>query len=356
MPQTYGFEIECYGLTPAQIKNAIESVSGLVYQSPEQSWNTGSNDTNRRIYGYMESKRVPLRTVEAGTGNLWIAATDGSLHNADKYNGLAHEIISPVMVGMDGLKTVKKVMKALSTAGAKVDKTCGLHVTMGVENVSARFRRMGTQKKAACLLNLIEAYNYFQDGAFSELCSPSRNPRASVASTYARDVRIPMESNYGTATKYTVKDFCDFNDGLRRGRIHNLFDGVGRGAVNMAHFWDAGVVEFRQHQGTLDGDKIMNWALLCHKLLSWAVNPEHINNLVDVRNFPPTVSGLCAMVNAGSMLTTALLERQSVLRDSRYYEATGNRSEAIYEEFQIENTTASRDDILLALSYIGVVA
>ena len=352
MPQTYGFEIECYGLTPAQIKNAIESVSGLVYQSPTQTLNTGSDDDNYRIYGYLESKRVPLRTVESGMGNLWIAAQDGSLHNAHKYNGLAHEIISPVMVGMDGLKTTKAVMKALRIAGAKVDKTCGLHVTMGVENVSARFRRMGAQKKAACLLNLIEAYNYFQDGAFSELCSPSRNPRASVASTYARDVRLPMTSNYGTATKHTVKDWTDFTSYS----LHNLFNRVGRGAVNMTHFWNAGVVEFRQHQGTLDGDKIMNWALLCHKLLSWAVNPEHINNLADVRNFPPTVAGLCAMVNAGSMLSTALLSRQNSLRDSRYYEATGNRSETVYEEFQMENTTASRDDILLALSYIGVDA
>ena len=81
MPQTYGFEIECFGLNPAQLKNAIESVEGLVYQSPDQPYGSGSDIRNDRIYNYYESKQLPLRCVENGTGNLWISAKDSTIMN-----------------------------------------------------------------------------------------------------------------------------------------------------------------------------------------------------------------------------------------------------------------------------------
>ena len=100
MPQTYGFEIECFGLDVACLKNAIESVEGQIYQSPDQSFGSGSDASNHRIYGYMESKRLPLRCKENNTENLWIAASDSSIKDS---RGLTHpkghEVISPILYG-----------------------------------------------------------------------------------------------------------------------------------------------------------------------------------------------------------------------------------------------------------------
>ena len=306
MPQTYGFEIESFGLTPAQIKNAIESVEGQVYQSPTQTFGTGSDNSNGRIYGYMESKRIPLRCKENNTGNLWIAAEDSSIYAP---NGmLDHEVISPVLEGQQGLETVKRVMKALKKAGAKTNKSCGLHVTMGVANCSARWSRMAAKKKASCMVNLADAYIYFMDYGFSELCSSSRSPRSSNASNYASYPSTNWDSMFGTATK---QDFVHAG-------IRPMFT-LGRGALNFNNLWSSGVVEFRQHNGTLDGNKIVNWALLCHKLLSTSINDEHIHNRVDVRNFTPNLEGLLEYVNAGSDLQTALFARQDEVRSSQYY-------------------------------------
>lgn len=323
MPQTYGFEIECFGLTPAQLKNAIESVDGLMYQSPDQRFGTGSDALNDRIYGYYESKQLPLRCAENGTGNLWISAVDGSIKDSHgNRHPRGHEVISPVMVGQEGLNTVVKVMKALRRAGAKVNKSCGLHVTMGVNNVSARFRRMGAYKRTSCMMNLVEAYSYFQAG-FSDLNPASRNPYNSGVFNHASRMAWvgrsycyqPVPIN-GCKDKAFVKNWLEANSYENR----HSFGAVGRGVLNLNHFFTAGVIEFRQHAGTLDGQKIKNWALLCHKLLSWALNDAHINHGKDIRQYPPTLEGLLDCVNAGNMLIEACRTRKAELQASQYYQ------------------------------------
>ncbi len=302
MAQTYGFEIESFGLTPAQLKNAIESVEGQVYQAPENPWGSGSDRTNHRIYSYGESKRLPLRIGE--TGHLWVAASDSTIRNTAG-RGIAHEIISPVLEGQEGLATLRKVMKALKNAGAKVNKSCGLHVTMGVENVSMRYRRMGAWKKMSCLMNLAEAYHYFQAG-FTSLNPESRNPHS--RGSYNGAARIRWNNKFGKNDKHTAKALCLNNKNNISGLLF-----LGRGVLNYGHIWNKGVIEFRQHSGSLNGTKITNWALLCHKLLSWALNPEHPNHGVDVREYPPNLDGLINMTAVGSMLRDALEARHSEL-------------------------------------------
>jgi len=359
MPQTYGFEIECFGLTPAQLKNAIESVDGLIYQSPEQGWGTGSDYDNDRIYGYMESKRTELRCEENGTGNLWICAQDSTIRNTAG-RGIAHEVISPVMVGQEGLNTVVRVMKALSRAGAQVNKSCGLHVTMGVNNVSARLRRMAVQKRIACMMNLVEGYNYFQAG-FSSLNPPSRNPY--IAGSYNKESRMAWASLSGNPIN-GCKDKAFVKNWLEHMNFDNryAFTNVGRGVLNLNNFFSAGVVEFRQHSATLDGHKIKNWALLCHKLLSWALNDAHINHGEDIRRYPPTLEGLLDCVNAGNMLWDACRARKVELQASRYYQPVGVKdsiSQAHYdylESLSEYERCSLPDTTLVSLGGIMVVA
>ena len=204
-------------------------------------------------------------------------------------------------------------MKALKKAGAKVNKSCGLHVTMGVANCSARWKRMAVWKKTSCMMNLADAYIYFMDYGFSELCSSSRSPNSANASIYASYPRPSWPTQYGTATKQSAK-----------AALYSSSPTLGRGALNFGNLWDSGVIEFRQFNGSLNGNNIVNWALLCHKLLSCAINDEHINNRTDVRNFTPNLNGLLEYVNAGSDLATALYARQDAVRRSEYYNLRWN--------------------------------
>ena len=280
MAQRYGLEIECFGLTEEEIADAIASVEGLDYAGH---------------FGYHGSRRLGLRCKENNNGNLWVSERDSSLTNTAG-RGMCHEVISPVMEGEAGLRTVGQVMPALPRAGAQVNRTCGLHTTFGIENSHARFRRMSANKKARVIAAIVDAYDYFEVG-FDSLVSASRRYWSSRPSGYARPIRYPFmtKNAYGKHT----------NESARRiGR-----EGGGRGYLNIESFLSKGIIEFRQHNGTLNRWKIYNWSLLLQRLVQWAVNDRHVNHGCDLREFPPPLCGLLDCVAVGSALRRALPAR-----------------------------------------------
>tara|TARA_R100000278_G_C5469312_1_gene163871 strand:- start:97 stop:1161 length:1065 start_codon:yes stop_codon:yes gene_type:complete len=310
MPQTYGVELECYGLTPQEIEQAINSVPNAIYGAYDRRNRSGqprfnidstcSNYDNTQIFGYYESKKLPLRSKENGTENVWIAARDGSIRN-DAGRGIAHEIVSPILYGRQGLNQCARIMKALFRAGARVNKSCGTHITVGIKTSSARARRMSARNLAQRVGRIVDTYDYFYEGAFCRLVSPSRRNGSPTATSYG-GVRVGYSSaipnTYGTGTKAHYQQMMRF--------------GVGRGAVNLEKInTSAALIEFRQLNGTLNGDKVVNMALLLNKLCSFALNDEHVNFGVDIRQFPPSLNGLLTLVNAGSDLRTALEAREA---------------------------------------------
>lgn len=106
--------------------------------------------------------------------------------------------------------------------------------------------------------------------------------------------------------------------------------GIGRGVLNIGNFTSNGTIEFRQHNGTLNGAKITNWALLCGRIVSWATTQEHPNFAKDLRNFTPDLAGLMDLLNLGTELRRDLTARAQ--------ETTGwmpnNRHAQAYIEFQ----------------------
>lgn len=284
MAQRYGLEIECFGLTEEEIAEAITSIEGLDYAGH---------------FGYHGSRSLGLRCKENNNGHLWVSERDGSLVNTAG-RGMCHEIISPVMEGEAGLRTVGKVMTALSRAGAQVNRHCGLHTTFGIENSHARFRRMSAKKQARVIAAIVDAYDYFEVG-FDSLVSASRRYWSARPSGYASPIRYPSGTRnaYGKHTDESAQRIVE--------------RGVGRGYLNIGSFLSKGIIEFRQHNGTLNRWKIYNWSLLLQRLVQWAVNDRHVNHGCDLREFPPTLAGLLDCVAAGSDLRRALTERASSL-------------------------------------------
>ncbi len=355
MPQTYGAEIECYGLTPREIEQAINSVNGAVYGAPhinnsrsnEKLWVTDMNSPNymgSRIFGYSESKKLAVRCKEDGTENVWIAASDSSIRN-DAGRGIAHEIVSPILYGRQGLNQLKRIMKALQNAGAKVNKSCGFHVTIGIKSSSARARRMGGANLAQRIGRIVDAVDWFIEGAFNKLVSSSRR-YGSPSGTYygGQNIRV----NYNSEVPNT------FGTGKKSHYQYMMRRGVGRNSpinlnkVNTRH----ALLEFRQHNGTLNGDKIVNFALLLNKLCSWAINDEHPNFGHDIRNYSPTLDSLLNMVNAGSDLRTALEARARQI-GGRGHQASNMNKWAIHNAFLEGNDTAGMNPSVLLESTLG---
>tara|TARA_R110000824_G_scaffold16434_7_gene68123 strand:+ start:2483 stop:3037 length:555 start_codon:yes stop_codon:yes gene_type:complete len=168
---------------------------------------------------------------------------------------------------------------------------------------------MGAGRQAQALGRIVDAYDYFMDAGFNALVSASRRPGNPRASDYARAIYYRSGGqSFGTRNQAEAKD-------LQR-------CGVGRGVLNIANFTTYGSIEFRQHNGTLNGSKITNWALLCGRLVSWATTQEHPNFAKDLRNFSPDLNGLMDLLNVGTELRRDLFARAAETRgwmpDNRY--------------------------------------
>lgn len=285
---TYGLEIECGGLeTETELRQVIAGTRGVDY---------GGH------YSYHGSRTLGLRCQENGNGNLWVSENDGSLSGEASIgpNGRGHEVISPVLRGVNGLTQARMVMKSLSRAGAKINKSCGLHVTVGVTNTSARFRRMGKGRQAQAIGRIVDLYDYFMDAGFNSLVSESRRPGSPSQSGYAGRFNIHGGQSFGVRGQESAKEL--------------LRNGIGRGVLNIGNFTSNGTIEFRQHNGTLNGAKITNWALLCGRIVSWATTQEHPNFAKDLRNFTPDLDGLMNCLNLGTELRRDLTARASETR------------------------------------------
>lgn len=281
--QTYGFEIEHCGLTDTAIENSIRGVAHA----------TEGAATFEGCFAYHGSRHLGLRHH-----NVWVAERDGSLRC--RRTGLTNEVVSPILYGIDGLQHLKRVMASMKRAGAFVNKTCGLHVTLGVASSSARFARMGAAKKAGVLCRIIDAYDYFQQG-MDELVSQSRrsgSPTQSYGVPRVRGMNL-----WGVASP---------------GQAQSRSRGVGRGVVNVNNFSSNGTIEFRQHQGTMNGHKIEAWALLMQRLVAWAVRTAVGTDGYDVRQHEPTFDGLMEMLTVGSDLRARLVSRRAQVLNSRY--------------------------------------
>jgi hypothetical protein len=171
----------------------------------------------------------------------WKVVTDGSV-KVNGISGLGGEIVSPILSGIEGFEQIEKVCRALKSAGASVNITCGLHV-----HHDARDFRTETFK------NLIKIYRRFEP-TIDELVAPSRRENTN---TYCQTLaRINMEE---ILKKNTLQQIIP----LYGNRYRKL---------NLHSFATHGTVEFRQHQGTIDADKIINWIKLTQAMVQRAVD------------------------------------------------------------------------------------
>lgn len=165
------------------------------------------------------------------TSSQWKVVSDASIA------GHGAELVSPVLEGDEGLLQVRLACEAAVEAGCSVNRSCGFHVHVGVGEANLGFFKR--------LVALYEKYEPVLD----TLVSPSRR---GSGNSYCRPV----------AMYKAVVDRASRLDQLRSvNRFHKL---------NLAAYWRHGTVEFRAHQGTLDGDKVVAWAQLCLGLVAEA--------------------------------------------------------------------------------------
>jgi hypothetical protein len=160
----------------------------------------------------------------------WLVKPDGSLSAGGR------EIVSPVLVGAAGLEMARRVADALAASGHTADRSCGMHVHIGAAGFTARE-----------IAAVWARYNILAADIVATL-APSR------ATNYYCNTTAPATARAA---------FDRMPAGVA---IDGVPYAVGAGnryaAVNLTPLGRAAharTFEFRQHQGTVSGDRVVNW-------------------------------------------------------------------------------------------------
>jgi hypothetical protein len=221
---TFGVEIECY----LRNNSTHEEMARILREA-------GVNATTEM---YNHHRR-----------DWWKLVTDGSLN--DYRTGC--ELVSPVLRGAAGIAEMRKVCQVVEQAGARIRRSCGFHVHIGMADQPVTTWR-----------NLLRLYGHFE-GSVDSFTSRSRRGTGNV---YCKSTRNALRMNEvavnsAETVESLARAYAPDSSNYSRG-VDRFFK------VNMASFWRHGTVEFRQHQGTVDADKAEHWVKFCLRMVAAA--------------------------------------------------------------------------------------
>lgn len=203
---TFGVEIECYNVD-----------RDLMHQSAD------ANALRIAYEGYNHRDNT----------EYYKFVRDGSIVGD---NGI--ECVSPVLDSRTGFASLEACCKALNETGAKVNRTTGLHVHIATRNMTGEWYR-----------NVFQNYKMLE-GVIDTFMAPSRR----ADNNYYCDT-LQDHDFWGCTT------INDVQMQLNGSRYHK---------VNAEAYKVHKTIEFRQHQGTTDFEKISHWVRFCAKLVGWS--------------------------------------------------------------------------------------
>lgn len=153
----------------------------------------------------------------------WKVVTDSSVPNGC-------EVVSPILTSESDLETVAKVCRIIRRNHGRVNRTCGIHVHIDMNNATAQH-----------IANVYNRYRRFEAG-FDAIQPESRRANNN---TYCKSLRSETEL-VAASTPYDTA----------RARLSRYYK------VNLQAFVKYGTIEFRQHAGSMNATKVCNWVKL----------------------------------------------------------------------------------------------
>ncbi len=191
----FGIEMEIAGISQTQALNALRE-AGLAAKIENYNHDTRPN---------------------------WKIVTDASVRDG-------FEVVSPILNGETGLREAETAANALEAAGAKINRSCGLHVHFDAANLSAR-----------AIQTIATRYARHE----REIDAFMPKSRRGNANTYCKSTKQIFES----ATFQNASSIEEMI-GIQQSRYFK---------VNLQSFRRHRTIEFRQHAGTVSAEKIGNW-------------------------------------------------------------------------------------------------
>lgn len=186
----------------------------------------------------------------------WIIGHDGSISGGNSY-----EIKSPPLPATtESFRQVKQVMRAIREAGGRVNRTCGMHVHVGIEN-DVR----GKCVPGLFFTNLLERYHMLE--GFTDMLVP--NSRRRNNNVFCGSLNYFFGNNHQmTEARNQLRNITNPLVAQRNNACYDSPEGIisrfGRQyKLNISAYVRHGTVEFRQFGGTLNGTKAVAWIKFC---------------------------------------------------------------------------------------------
>ena len=226
MNRKFGIEIEAYNVDKTALARALNAAGILC-----------------AVEGYNHQTR-----------GHWKIVSDGSLQGYNTF-----ELVSPILEGDNGLMQVEIVCQVLKRLDAKVNTSCGLHV-----HIDARDIDVNGLKRVSKMWMKYES-------CFDALVTPSRRNNRWAAGLRCKFANLDAAFLAIDATQTRAGIAYAMNsDGCSTSRYHKL---------NLESLQRHGTIEFRQHQGTVDGIKITNWVKLVGGFVQSAIAAKTIRKV-----------------------------------------------------------------------------
>jgi hypothetical protein len=228
---TFGIEIECYVPRSCRIQTSGWSCHG-----------------ERRFPAVTGGYAVDGEYIEApvtADGRGFQATTDGSLTQAPSgFYGV--EFVSHVLSGDEGVDIVCRFMQFLSKIGARVNRTCGLHIHVGIRSAIGN-----ASVERTCEF-------------ISDVCATAnRHQWALYGQTGTNRHQHYYCSPMSDAKKQTIKNAKDLHTMARTNRVD---------IINLQNVTGTGTIEFRCFAGTTNVNKVVHHLASVFAIVSLAAN------------------------------------------------------------------------------------
>ena len=223
----------------------------------------------------------------------WKCVSDSSL----TYGGF--ELVSPPMKGASNIdnqiKTICKAIKGLT----RIDRTCGIHIHFEVldkyhfkRNVdtshpSGKLQALKNKPAKLFTAKLLTNYSYFQsviDTLVPESRRSTQSPQYCRAFNPENSLFTQEGFNYFVNSKETYAHLPS--------RMGNKFQ-----VVNVSTLESYGTVEFRQHGGSTNATKILNWIRIMERLVSRSWDRKYAKR--NCRDYNLTIDGFMDFLGFG---------------------------------------------------------
>lgn len=239
--QKFGVEIEMTGISRAE---AAEVVAKAL---------------NTRVYDHIGS--YDARLIKDSQGRIWKIVSDASIDTHGNGSSYAVEFVTPPL-NYEDIETLQNIIRKLREAGAKSDKSCGIHIHVD-----------GANHTAESLKRLVNFFTARQDLIYEALEIGQRANRWCRKYDNTLLDAIRKEKNLSKNSLETIW-YSSANGGYIGGIDHQHYNSTRYHGVNLHAFFTKGTVEFRLFNSTLHAGKIKAYIQFCLAVSAWAITSQ----------------------------------------------------------------------------------